>query len=132
MERIASGLPGVEKEEHRFAFYIPRSGRRRPLAWEWLAADVPGGARLPRPEALVVRTASLEDRDRLIESDPGTFFSDLHYAGYPCVVVRLDQVSETELARLLTAAWRNQALMRTTTQPRRRRSPHPELPLTAA
>lgn len=132
VERIALGLPGVTKEEHRFAFYVLRSGRRRPLAWEWLAADLPGGARLPRPEALVIRTASLEDRDRMIEADPQTFFADLHYAGYPCVIARLDQISERDLARALTAAWRTQALVRSAGPNRRRRSVHPELPLTAA
>jgi len=120
VERLATALPGVKKEEHRFAFYVDR-GRRRPVAWEWLAAEYPGGPRLPRPEALVIRTATLEDRDRLIESAPGVFFVDLHYAGYPCVVARLDQISEADLGRVLTAAWRTQALLRSPGPSGRRR-----------
>ena len=128
VERLATALPGVKKEEHRFAFYVDR-GRRRPVAWEWLAADYPGGPRLPRPGALAIRTATLKDRDRLIESAPGVFFVDLHYAGYPCVVARLDQISEAGLGRVLTAAWRTQALLRSPGPRVHHRGPSGQLPL---
>jgi len=129
VERLTLGLPGVRMEEHRFAFYVERRGRRRPVAWEWLAAEYPGGPRLPQPEALVIRTATLEDRDRLIESAPGVFFVDLHYAGYPCVVARLSQISEADLGRALTSAWRTQALLRTSQSQPQRRAARSQLPL---
>jgi hypothetical protein len=130
---IALGLPGVREEERRIAFYVERNGRRRPVTWEWLAATERGGPRLPRPDVLVVRVSSVDERDRMIEGEPEKFSFDLHYSDYPAVLVHLDQVDGAELARLLTSAWRVQALTRGTgpRQTTRRRTSHPELPLSA-
>jgi hypothetical protein len=35
------------------------------------------------PEAFFVRCASLEERDELLEAEPGTFFITPHYGQYP-------------------------------------------------
>ena len=37
------------------------------------------------------------------------FFTTPHYDGYPVVLVRLDVVSEQQLAELVEDAWRTQA-----------------------
>ena len=61
------------------------------------------------PDALVVRTIDLADRDALLKGDPGVFFITPHYEGYPAVLVRLEAVEETMLAELIEDAWRLQA-----------------------
>jgi hypothetical protein len=61
------------------------------------------------PDALVVRTIDLEDRDALLRQDPGVFFTTPHYEGYPYVLVRLETVPKRLLAELLEDAWRTRA-----------------------
>jgi hypothetical protein len=64
------------------------------------------------PDALVVRTIDLADRDALLKGHPDVFFITPHYDGYPAVLVRLDAVEETMLAELIEDAWRLQAAKR--------------------
>ena len=64
------------------------------------------------PDALVVRTIDLADRDALLKGEPDVFFITPHYDGYPAVLVRLDAVEETMLAELIEDAWRLQAAKR--------------------
>ena len=64
------------------------------------------------PDALVVRTIDLADRDALLKGDPDVFFITPHYEGYPAVLVRLEAVEEPMLAELIEDAWRLQAAKR--------------------
>jgi hypothetical protein len=64
------------------------------------------------PDALVVRTIDLADRDALVKGDPGVFFITPHYEGYPAVLVRLEAISVDMLAELIEDAWRLQAAKR--------------------
>jgi hypothetical protein len=64
------------------------------------------------PDALVVRTIDLADRDALIKGDPDVFFITPHYEGYPAVLVRLEVVAPAMLAELIEDAWRLQAAKR--------------------
>jgi hypothetical protein len=64
------------------------------------------------PDALVVRTIDLADRDALVKGDPEVFFITPHYAAYPAVLVRLDVVDPAMLAELIEDAWRLQAAKR--------------------
>lgn len=64
---------------------------------------------MPRPDVLAVRVDGQGQKQMLLESDPATFFTTDHYNGYPAVLVRLPEVDNTELAELLTDAWRVQA-----------------------
>jgi len=61
------------------------------------------------PDALVMRTIDLEDAQALLKGQPDVFFITPHYEGYPAVLVRLDVVTEAQLAELLEDAWRLQA-----------------------
>jgi hypothetical protein len=61
------------------------------------------------PDALVVRTIDLADRDALLKGDPDVFFVTPHYQGYPAVLVRMDAVDPGMLAELIEDAWRIQA-----------------------
>jgi hypothetical protein len=57
---------------------------------------------------LVVR-ASFEERETLMAAAPGTFHVTDHYAGHPFVLVRLAQISPSDLARVAELAWRGTA-----------------------
>jgi hypothetical protein len=64
------------------------------------------------PDALVVRTIDLADRDALLKGSPDVFFITPHYESYPAVLVRLDAVDPAMLAELIEDAWRLQAAKR--------------------
>ncbi len=65
------------------------------------------------PDTLVVR-AGLEDRERLAEDAPETYY----YRSYPLVLVRLSRVEPDALHDLLSVSWRM-----TTAKARSRRPP---------
>lgn len=58
------------------------------------------------PDAFFARCASLEERDELLEAEPGTFFITPHYSQYPGVLVRLSRIGPDEMTELVTEAWR--------------------------
>ena len=57
---------------------------------------------------LVLRVDPAE-LELMLRARPEAFFVTPHYAGYPYVLVRLDEVDAGELADLLTDAWLLQA-----------------------
>jgi hypothetical protein len=56
---------------------------------------------------LVLQLATIDDRDFLMQLDPGAFFFTEHYRDYPAVLVRLADVPPTLLAKLVTDSWRH-------------------------
>jgi hypothetical protein len=56
-------------------------------------------------EFMIVRIA-YEKRERLLESNPESFFVTPHYETYPGVIVRLATVEPAQLQELLMDAWR--------------------------
>jgi hypothetical protein len=58
------------------------------------------------PDALVIRVADLDDREALLNGDPGVYFTTSHYEGSPHVLIRLDAIYRDELAGLIEDAWR--------------------------
>jgi hypothetical protein len=69
------------------------------------------------PETLVVR-AGLEERERLVEDAPETYYLTDYYRSYPLVLVRLSRVEPDALRDLLSLSWRM-----TTAKARKRRPP---------
>jgi hypothetical protein len=61
------------------------------------------------PDALVMRVPDMEDKEALLEGDPGAYFTTSHYDGYPFVLVRLEKVSREELEGLVEDGWRARA-----------------------
>jgi hypothetical protein len=57
------------------------------------------------PDTLVVRSGR-EDRERLIEDAPETYYVTGYYRSYPLVLVRLAQVGPDALRDLLSVSWR--------------------------
>jgi hypothetical protein len=60
-------------------------------------------------DVAVVWCADIGEKEALIASDPGKFFTTSHYDGHPSVLVRLSAVGLSELTELLTEAWRCRA-----------------------
>jgi len=56
------------------------------------------------PDTLVVR-AGLEDRERLVEDAPDTYYLTDYYRRYPLVLVRLSRVNPDALHDLLSVSW---------------------------
>jgi hypothetical protein len=105
VRRIALSLPEVAEADDHLAFAV---GKKK-FAWTWHERVVPGKPRVPRPEVLAVRVAGPADKELLLGSDPGKFFTEPHYNGFPAVLIRLPAIEADELRELLTEAWRCQA-----------------------
>jgi hypothetical protein len=61
------------------------------------------------PDALVIRVLDLGDREALLKGQPDVFFTTPHYDGYPYVLVRLEEIDDTQLEELIEDAWRIRA-----------------------
>lgn len=109
VRRIALALPETEEEKGRFAFAVRTKSKPKGFAWVWLERTAPKAARVPNPAVLAVRVANLSQKDLMIAAEPTKFFTEPHYNGYPAVLVRLAEVSVSELRTLLDEAWRCQA-----------------------
>jgi hypothetical protein len=73
------------------------------VAWPWLERLDPKKARVPNPDVLVVRVATEMDKHALVDSDPAV--TEPHYDGYAAVMVRLAEVDETLLSKLIADSW---------------------------
>lgn len=70
---------------------------------EALGADAPDG------DILGARVADEGVKLALIADSPGVYFTTPHFDGYPMVLVRLAEISVSELTELITDAWLAQA-----------------------
>ena len=60
-------------------------------------------------DGVIVVMVPLGLKDALIEAEPDKYFETPHYAGYAAMLVRLDAVSDEELAGRLDCAWAQKA-----------------------
>ena len=104
VRRIALGLPETVE---RASYGGRPSFRTTQRMFTWIRDD---------PEALVVWVESVDDKERLIESEPSKFFTTDHYDGQPIVLVRLDAVDVDEATELITDSWRERAPKRVVRQ----------------
>ena len=109
VRRIALSLPATEEAPGRFAFSVHNKGKLKGFVWVWMERVTPKKARVPQPNVIAVRVASLVDKDFMLTLDPEKFFTEPHYDGFPAVLVRLSAVTARELRPILTEAWRCQA-----------------------
>jgi hypothetical protein len=63
------------------------------------------------PNSLMIRMP-VEQRNALIEEEPGVYYLKPHYEPYPCVLVRLSKVHRDALRDLLQGAWREASAKR--------------------
>jgi hypothetical protein len=101
VRRIALSLPEAQ-EEPGFSFTVRGKG----FAWPWLERLDPKKARVPNPEVIGVRVANELEKQALLALDPGVFFTEPHYDGYPAVLVRIAAIEVDLLEKVLTDAWR--------------------------
>jgi len=126
VRRIALSLPETEEAPNHFAFSVRNKGKLKGFVWVWMERVVPKKPRVPQPNVIAVRVASLVDKDFMLRLDPAKFFTEPHYNGFPAVLVRLPAVTARELRPIITEAWRSQApkeLDPIVKQPRRRKAP---------
>src|SRR5512143_3215372 len=109
VRRIALSLPATEEAQSHFAFSVRNRGKLKGFVWVWMERITPRKARVPQPNVIAVRVASLEDKDFLLALDPVKFFTEPHYDGFPAVLARLPAVTARELKPIITEAWRCQA-----------------------
>jgi len=49
-------------------------------------------------------TVSRDERERLLSTEPRTYYVTEHYVGYPAILVRLSRISRDSLQDLLASA----------------------------
>ena len=62
----------------------------------------------PEDDSIVIKLP-IEERDLRVEAAPEIYFITDHYKAWPAVLVRLAQVSKSELQAVLERAWREAA-----------------------
>jgi hypothetical protein len=103
VRRMVAAIEGAvdTSDEQRLAFTAP--GSDKGFAWSFNERVHPKKPRVPRLDILAVRCPMVR-KELLIEAAPDRFFDDVHYRGYPAVLVRLEAVDSDELAGLLAEA----------------------------
>ncbi len=109
VRQIALSLAETVEAEDRFAFSVRNKDKLKGFAWVWYERIEPKKPRVPRPDVIAVRVASLDEKAVLLSMDPNKFFTEPHYNGFPAVLVRLPAVEPDLLRELITEAWRCQA-----------------------
>jgi hypothetical protein len=107
--RIALSLPttteGQSEDGRQVAFQVNGKG----FAWTYMERVEGQRGRVAHPDVLAIRVANEGEKQILLASDPGKFFTSAHYNGFPAILVRLAAVEADELAELLTEGWRSRA-----------------------
>ena len=101
VRRLALALPDVEESTGVFGFSVAGKG----FVWLWRERVDPKKTKVPNPEVVVLPVADLGEKEALIASVPGVF-TEPHYDGYKAVLVRLADVSDDDLAEMVTDGWR--------------------------
>jgi hypothetical protein len=105
VRRLALALPETTGHPDRFEFRV----RDKAFAWVYPERVHPKRARVPNPEAIVLRVANLDEKEVMLAANPAAFFTTDHYNGYPAIIVWLPKIDVDELEDLLTDAWHCQA-----------------------
>ncbi|HEX3540980.1 MAG TPA: hypothetical protein VHT75_11125 [Acidimicrobiales bacterium] len=109
VRRIALALPATSEGSDHFGFSVDNRGKAKGFVWAWNERVDPKKPRVPNPDVLAVRVANESEKQLLLASDEAKFFTEPHYNGFPAVLVRLAAIDVSELAELVTDAWRCQA-----------------------
>jgi hypothetical protein len=109
VRRIALALPGVVEDNDRFAFSVERKGKAKGFVWVWQERVHPKKPRVPQPRVIAARVADELEKATLLAADPAVFFTEPHYNGFPAVLVRLAEVTNAVLRKVVIEAWRCQA-----------------------
>jgi hypothetical protein len=94
VRRVALSLPEVTEKP----WFNTPGYRVKDKSFLRIRSEAEGG--------LVVFVADLAEKEMLLASDPGKFFTTPHYDGYAYILVRLARVDPAQLLELLEDAWR--------------------------
>ena len=109
VRRIALALPDTSEAGDRFAFSVSNKRKQKGFVWAWNERLEPKKPRVARTDVVAIRVLDQSDKEALLSSDEGKFFTEPHYNGFPAVLVRLPQIGADELEELIIDAWRCQA-----------------------
>ena len=79
VRRIALSLPQTEEAADHFAFSVRNKGKLKGFVWVWMERIEPKNPRVPQPDVIAVRVASLAEKDRILDLAPTKFFTEPHY-----------------------------------------------------
>lgn len=99
--RIALSLPGATQTEGEFAFRV--NGRQ--FVHAWLERRDPKKARVPSSEVVVIGVRDEMDTQTLLGSGNPALFTEPHFDGWPSILVRLSDVDESLLEKLITDSY---------------------------
>lgn len=102
VRRLALALDDVA-ESREDSFEFARDGRT--FCHPYPERIDPKRARVPQYDRFVVRIATADDKEALLESEPDLFFTTDHYFGWGGVIVRLSEIDERRLREVLQDAW---------------------------
>lgn len=105
VRRIALSLPETSEDPNRFAFSVLNKGKSKGVAWVWLERIHPKKARVPNLSVIAVAVADLNEKELLLSANPGKYFTEPHYNGYPAILIRLADIDFDELRGLIVNAW---------------------------
>jgi hypothetical protein len=96
VRRLALSIPGAEEGTAWGTPAIKVNGRILACMASHSSAE---------PNSLVVMLP-MDQRDALLDEEPGIYYVKDHYVGHPCVVVRLSRIPEDALRDLLIGSAR--------------------------
>jgi len=110
VRRLALALPeAIEETSRDHAAWVVRKKFfvwERPLRKSDLKAL---GAAAPEAPILGARVEHVAAKEAMLADPSGVFFTTPHFDGYPAVLVKLDEISETDLEEVVVEAWLNRA-----------------------
>lgn len=105
VRRIAMALPNTHEGSPGLGFGITvPTGKAKGFAWSWKERIDPKRARVENRKVLAVRVRNEIEKQLLIAGDPGVFFTEPHYNGFPAVLVHLPAIKIGALRKLLVDA----------------------------
>lgn len=96
-------------EDEVRAVILSLPGVEEGASWGMPSFNVAGKflTRLREEDAsLVITDVPFEERDMLIEAEPGTYHLTPHYEGHPCVLARIAGLDAGTLRSFLLRAWK--------------------------
>lgn len=103
--RIAAALAEATSEAGGFAYRV--DGKL--FTWIWMERVQPKRPRVPNPEVIGIRVADETEKQAMLALDPGVFFTEPHYDGYPAVLIRLPAIDTALLEKVIGDAWQLRA-----------------------
>lgn len=116
VRRVALALPGAIESDTDFSF----RANGRLFVWAWLERIDPRKARVPSSEVVVVRVRDEMDKQTLLAMGDPRLFTEPHFDGYACVLVRLADVDPALLEKLITDSY-ELAMAKPPPKPRKRK-----------